>query len=154
MGEIDAPSIPTLLCRVQRTFCALPLTSVVETMRPLPVQRLGGLPPFLCGVAIIRGEAVPVVDLATLLGLSEDAPTRYVTLRVGEHHVALAVSEVVGVRALLPARLGELPGLLRDSTAQFVQLLGTLDERLLLVLNGARLVPDGLWKHLDSGPIA
>lgn len=36
-------------------------------MRPLPVAAVAGAPDFVAGVAIIRGDAVPVVDAARLL---------------------------------------------------------------------------------------
>jgi purine-binding chemotaxis protein CheW len=58
----------TLLCRVRERLCALPLAHVVETMRPLPIEPLGGMPGFVQGIAIIRGAPVPVVDAGALLG--------------------------------------------------------------------------------------
>lgn len=73
-----------LLCQVGESRVALPLVHIVETMRPMAIEPLPQMPPFVSGVAIIRGAPVPVVDGATLLGASPVAPGRWVTLRVAD----------------------------------------------------------------------
>ena len=71
-------------------------------------------------------------------------------MRVGPRHVALAVDAVLGVRDLSDASLAELPSLLSDARAGGVDSLGALDDRLLLFLDGARLVPESLWEAVDA----
>ncbi|HVZ36331.1 MAG TPA: chemotaxis protein CheW, partial [Polyangiaceae bacterium] len=66
-----------LVCRVRARLCALPVTQVVETLRPLPAERLAGMPAFVTGVGMIRGEPVPIVDPGLLLGdETRAAPSR------------------------------------------------------------------------------
>jgi len=122
-------------------------------MRALAVEPLPGAPAFVAGVSIIRGAPVPVVDAAALLdgaATREVAtrPGRLVTLRVGERHVALAVDEVLGVRAIPAADLRELPPLLGEARGDGVAWLGAHDDGLLVVLEGTRLIPDSLWAAL------
>ena len=57
-----------LLCRQAGCYVALPAAQVVETMRPLGTDSVPEMPPFVLGLAIVRGAAVPVVDVGTLLG--------------------------------------------------------------------------------------
>lgn len=143
-----------LLCRVGAPLCALPLSAVVETMRPLPVEPLAGMPSFVRGLSVIRGAPVPVVDAGALLGTGEASrPTRFVTLRAGERRVALAVEEVIGIRALPPDSLEALPPLLRDASAEVVSLVGTLDAELLVVLGQGKIVPDAAWKATEAQPV-
>jgi purine-binding chemotaxis protein CheW len=86
---------------------------VVEVMRPLPLEPVIGLPTFILGLSVIRGAPVPVVDLAALTGDRRGSgTTRFVTLGLGERRVAVAVEEVLGVRALDVETLQELPPLL------------------------------------------
>jgi purine-binding chemotaxis protein CheW len=139
----------SVVCRVGARLCALPLDQVVETMRPMAVEPVPGAPAFVIGVAIIRGAPVPVVDAGALLG-GEAARGRLITVRIGSRHVALAVDEVLGVRRLAAAALTALPPLLRDARQDGVASLGALDDGLLLVLEGARLVPDSLWAALQT----
>jgi purine-binding chemotaxis protein CheW len=108
-------------------------------MRPARVDRVESAPAFLTGVAVIRGENVPVLDAALLLGAEASVATRFVILRVGERRVALAVAEVVGTRALEGDELAELPPLL-DGSRELVARLGVLDGRLLEVLESGRLL--------------
>src|SRR4051812_10230531 len=91
-----------LIFGVGRLLCALPLADVVETVRPLPVQPLAGAAAGLLGVAVIRGEAVPVVDAGRLLGDPEAVPSRFVPTATPRGTVAFATGEVVGVRAVAP----------------------------------------------------
>jgi purine-binding chemotaxis protein CheW len=143
----------SLLFRVRRHLCALPLAHVVETMRPLPVETMSGAVSGVRGIAIIRGEPVPVVDIA---GLFRDGPessttepgpepsARFVTVRIAGRTIALAVDSILGIRALALDSLGDLPPLLRDAGSDLVDSIGTLDSELLVLLRSARLVPPSL----------
>jgi purine-binding chemotaxis protein CheW len=130
--------------------CALPLCSVAETMRPLPIRSFSNTPAFVCGASIIRGEALPVVDLARLLGAAETKIGRFVVIRVDPRKVALAVETVVGVKELGEAYLASVPPLLQAAHPSLVDALGTADEGLLLVLNGARMLPDEAWTTMEK----
>jgi purine-binding chemotaxis protein CheW len=142
-----------LICRVGTKVCGLKLGHVLETMRPLPIERLSNLPPFVVGVSIIRGKPTPVVDALELLGGTR-APSgaqRFVLLDLGMRSAALLVDAVLGARTLSNDALSELPGMLRrDSDGAHLAALGELDSELLLVLERARLVPDGAWQALEQ----
>ena len=141
---MESPRQTVVLVSAGSQLCGLPIGAVVETMRPLPVSAVPGAPRFLQGVAIVRGEPVPVVDLAVLLGAVAAPPgpeARFVTVRAGQRSAALAVSAVRGVSTLDAAELRHLP-LLADSYAGALDALRARDGDLLLVLGAARLVPD------------
>jgi purine-binding chemotaxis protein CheW len=139
----------SLLCRVSTHLCALPLECVVETLRPLPVEFMGGAPEFVSGVSIVRGVPLPVVDTGSLLGGAGSPHMRFVIVKAGKHLVALAVDEVLGLRAIPANSLHELPPLLGDARADLVATLGAIDAQLLLVLRTARVVPESFWAALD-----
>jgi len=127
------------------------LEHVSETLRPLPVEALSGTAPFIDGVSIIRGAPVPVVDLARLLGNASVEPRmRLVVVKVGERNAALAVARVIGVRSLESATVIELPPLLSGASSEVIGAIGSLDARLLLVLETSRLVPESGWASLEG----
>jgi purine-binding chemotaxis protein CheW len=128
--------------------CALPLAAAVEVMRLLPTEAVAGAPPFVSGIAVIRGEPVPVVDLAMLLTGAAATPTRFVSIRVGERHLAVAVDAVVGIRQMEAKSLHELPPLLRGAQSDLAKALGRLDGKLLMVLETSRLLPSEAWQTL------
>ena len=148
-------STRALLFRVGSSFGAIALASVVETMRPLPIDPLPDVPSFVLGVAVIRGVLTPVVDGAALLAI-ERSPTpfaRFVTLQVEGRSIALAVDEVAGIRDL-PDLDASLPPLLRDAADGVVEAIGNLDARLLVVLQNARIVPASVWQAMQRATIS
>ena len=140
-----------LICRSASQRCGLPLECVVETMRPLPVEKSGDMPRAMLGVAVIRSMAVPVVDLAEPSESSTSAPTaRYVLLRVGEtRRVALAVSEVIGVRSIDGDASAEIAPLLGVLAPEVVAAIATLDADLVRVLQSARLMSESVGNDID-----
>jgi purine-binding chemotaxis protein CheW len=128
-------------------FCALPVTHVRETMRPLPVERFSGAPTFVLGLSVIRGATVPVVDLALLLGAERARSNgeRYVTLKLDDRVVALSVGEVLGIRDLAARELSALPTLVDNAHTAVIAALTKLDTRLLRVLGAASVLPELSW---------
>ncbi len=143
----DRPQAGTcLVFKVAGVACALPIAAVVETMRPLPLQRVDSAPAIVAGLAMIRGVPTPVIDTARLLGTAATTETgRFVTVAVGERRVALAVTSVVGLRAVAAEQLRALPPLLAGAETGAVSAIGALDRELLLLLRDARLVPETVF---------
>jgi len=141
---IIEPSENVLLVRAGARICALPLAHVAETMRRLPVARLVGMPAFVEGAAVVRGETVPVIDLGALLGgaATRVAP-RFVLIRAGARRAVISVDEVVGLAPLPPAH--GVP-LLSGAAGGAVEALGARDRRVLAVLDASRLVPEDVWQ--------
>lgn len=138
-----------LLARAGSLMCALPVSQVVETMRPLPVQPLANAPVFVVGLSIIRGVPVPVVDLRALLkSPSDHPPQRFVTVRADDRRVALAVDGILGLRDLVSLSLDDMPPLLREASGETIELLGSLDSEFLLVLKAGGVVPRDVWDLL------
>jgi purine-binding chemotaxis protein CheW len=143
--------LTSLIVAAGSRACAIPVAHVVETMRPLRIDFIAGVPPFLLGLAVIRGLPVPVVDLQAVVGGDRTAAiARFVAIRLGERRVALAVDAVVGLRELDAIREEEMPPLLREARADVIEAIGVLDAQLLLVLRASRLVPEEVWQKLST----
>jgi purine-binding chemotaxis protein CheW len=119
-----------LIFGVGDLLCALPLEVVVETIRPLPVQPLAGAGDALLGIAVIRGEAVPVLDTGRLLGGEPRTPTRFITTNTASGPIAFAAGDVVGVHDVEPDETRPLPAMLRPGN--LVTAVGVLGSRPLL----------------------
>jgi purine-binding chemotaxis protein CheW len=147
-----------LLCRIGSRIGALALEDVRETMRPLPIEPLTGMPSFVLGVAIVRGSPAPVVDAGRLLNpfaspstpLIASSSARFVSLKLGERTAALAVDAVLDIRPLATGILADIPPLLREAGAEQMAAIGALDTRLLFVLEAARLVPESVWSAIKA----
>ena len=89
---------------------AIPLERVREAARPRRITPLPGAPPSWAGVALVRGEALGVVDVAAAVGLPA-SPTRTAPLVVvlyGCDH-ALLVDAVDGVEPYPAGRVAPPP---------------------------------------------
>jgi purine-binding chemotaxis protein CheW len=140
-----------LVARAGTLRCALPVSAVIEIMRPLPVKGIGGVPRFVRGVALVRGETVPVLDLARLL--SEEGggdPARWVTVRAGEDRVvAVEVAAVTGV-VRLGCSVAALPPLLGQAHSELIEAIEARDGGLLAILRSGCLVPDPVWQLIEA----
>jgi len=137
-----------LLCRAGSHLCALPLTQIAEVMRLLPIEPLAEAPPFMRGIAVIRGAPVAVLDLGRLLGQARTAPTRLITARVGGQTggrmLGLAVTEVIGVRRADQLGTRTAVPLLREAAQESVSAIGVLDSEALLFLGNLQLLVEGI----------
>jgi purine-binding chemotaxis protein CheW len=140
---------PSLLCRAGTVHCALPLELVEEAMRPLPIEAIAFVPAFVRGLAIVRGNPIPVIDVGALLTGGLSPPTRFVTVKAGNRRAALAFSEVIGVRDLSRDSFNGMPPLLHAVNADAVSGVSALDAGLVVLLSTARLVPDDVWAALE-----
>ncbi len=159
-GSVHTPTMSALPSATERLqvlvvcartrMCAIRISHVGETMRPLPIAALVGAPPYVLGLAMIRAVATPVVDLGAVL--EETSPaclTRFLTLNVATRRIALAVDRVVGVQFLTAAALRPLPAQLHSGAGQRIEAVGSLDEQLLFLIEPAHLVPEPLWATLS-----
>lgn len=110
---------------------AVPLERVREAARPRRIAPLPGAPPEWSGVALVRGEAIGVIDVAAAMGLPR-APARPAPLVVvlyGSDH-ALLVDSIDGVEACPPDRIAPPPpgrGALHGIVAEETGFLSLLD---------------------------
>jgi purine-binding chemotaxis protein CheW len=120
-------------------------------MRPLPIQTWSQAPRFILGMSMIRGEPVPVVDLAALLGDTEAVRTRrFVTVRAGPgRQVALAVEEVVHAVRPEDIRLQDRPPLLQEALPGCIDQIGVLDGALIAVLSTMHILPEEAWHEMS-----
>ncbi len=113
--------------RVAAEHYALPVEQVLEVADLGEIAPVPGSPPEILGVRNLRGQVIPVIGLATLLGLSGDQPSRVVVAESGELHAGLVVDEVVDVGELPPASEQVESDYLLGALLVDGQLVGVLD---------------------------
>ncbi len=113
--------------------CDVQLVEEVVTKRK--VHRLPDMPPRLLGMLRLRGELVPVVDVAPLLELRLEAEQPAIlVMAVGDVRVGVAVDAAHEVVTLSPAeyRPAPLTGAERD---QFVVGVARVEGKLVSLLD-------------------
>jgi purine-binding chemotaxis protein CheW len=114
---------------------AVPVENVLEAAELGPLREVPGARAELLGVSNLRGQILPVVDLAALLGVSSGMqrpgpPRRLLVTEARGFQVGFAVDEVNGIGSLGdPAEPAPEtgPGLLLGATLSEGELIGVVD---------------------------
>jgi purine-binding chemotaxis protein CheW len=111
---------------------ALPVDRVLEVAELGDLAPVPGSPAEVMGVCNLRGQVLPVMDLARVLGLPQGEPGRIVVAELAERRAGLAVDAVIDV--------GELPDASEQADSPFLTgavlidgvLVGMLDADAVL----------------------
>ncbi len=105
-------AMPVLLTAVRNEIYALPVEHVLSIYEDIPVIPVPCTPPFLAGIANIRGRILPVIDLGTLLDVPGDPGTANTALVVasdGDLEAAFRVEGITETQALATSSILSLP---------------------------------------------
>ena len=115
---------------------ALPISSVRETLAMQPVTRVFLTPGCVAGVFSLRGEIVPALDLAPLMGMS--------TTTIGDESRIVVLKHDLGVVGIIVDRLLEQrrindmqppPTNLSASVATLLLGMATVDDKTIRILD-------------------
>ena len=111
-----------------------------------PVTHIPQSPQHVLGVLNLRGSIVPIVDLRVRFSLAADFTPLTVIIVIsiqtpaGRKECGLVVDSVSDVVDLDASQMRPAPQLNGTATADFIEGLATLDDRMLILLNVDDLV--------------
>ena len=120
------------------------------------VTRIANAPEFLKGVVNLRGTIVPIVDMRIKFQLGEptyDQFTVVIILNIAGRVVGMVVDSVSDVTTLSPEQIRPAPEMGTVFNANYLIGLGTLDERMLILVDIDKLMSStemGLIETLAS----
>jgi purine-binding chemotaxis protein CheW len=104
---------------------------------------IANAPAFIKGVINLRGTIVPVVDLRIKfqVGKAEYTPfTVVIILNIAQRVVGIVVDGVSDVTSLRADQVRPAPEFAASVDTKYIQGLGTLESRMLIVIDIARLL--------------
>jgi purine-binding chemotaxis protein CheW len=107
------------------------------------VTKIANAPDFIKGVVNLRGTIVPIIDLRLKFQLgtpSYDQFTVVIILNIGERVVGMVVDSVSDVITLAPEQIKPAPELGTAMDTDYLVGLGTLDARMLILVDIDRLM--------------
>ncbi|GGD41642.1 chemotaxis protein CheW [Pseudoxanthomonas indica] len=107
------------------------------------VTRLPDAPEYIKGVINLRGTIVPVIDLRLKLRLKDaryDAFTVMIVLNVEDRVVGIVVDSVSDVIPLNAEQIRPTPEFGASVDTRFISGIGTVDERMLILLDIETLI--------------
>lgn len=119
------------------------LSYLIETRQSVPFRQLPCAPSYLVGIANIRGELVPVVDLCPILGLRAQELHKVLpcllVLSLNGNKLALVVARARDIVTFLARELKPPPLSLQADRALFIKGEYLLENRLVSVLDMEKL---------------
>jgi purine-binding chemotaxis protein CheW len=107
--------------------------------------RIANAPSFIKGVVNLRGVIVPIVDLRLKFNLGSaeyNDFTVVIILNLGSRVVGIVVDSVSDVMELAPEQIRPAPEVGASVEADFITGLGTLNDRMLILIEIERLMGD------------
>ncbi|WP_437683484.1 chemotaxis protein CheW [Sorangium sp. So ce131] len=98
----SAGALQVVVCRVEDSRVALPLDAVERAVPAAAMAPLPEAPPWVQGLLIVRGQALPVLDVAARLGRCRrelELSDQIVLCQADQRRFGLVVQEVLGVRS-------------------------------------------------------
>ena len=118
-----------------------------------PPTAIANTPPFIKGVINLRGVIVPIVDLRLKFNLGEakyDQFTVVIILSVAKRVVGAVVDAVSDVITLGSQQIKPAPEFGAALETRFITGLGTVDERMLILLDIERLMTSRDMQLVDQ----
>lgn len=145
MTEEDRASeeIQLVVFGLGREEFAVEVTQVREIIRMEEITRMPKSPPFVEGIINLRGQIIAVIDLARRLNLpsGERSPeTRIIVVEAGDVKVGMIVDSVSEVLRVSAEAVEPNPALAADVSAAFLQGVVKHDNRLIILLDLARIL--------------
>jgi purine-binding chemotaxis protein CheW len=128
---------------VGRDLLAAPVESVERVLRWTEPSPLPQLPEWLDGVIPHGGRMIPVVDLRRRFGRADaqvSASTRIIVFAVGGDWLGAVVDAVLEVISVDATTISAPPPVVRGLSGQYLLGLTQRDDRVVLVLDVARLL--------------
>lgn len=122
---------------------ALNIDSVSEIIKPREVTDIPRVPDFISGIISLRGIIVPVFDLnrRLKLGQSEMGPsTRIIVCQEGERLAGFLVDSINQVVNVPLSKIEPPPTVLSGLDRDFVEGVGRVDERMLILLHLSNVI--------------
>jgi purine-binding chemotaxis protein CheW len=107
------------------------------------VTHIAGAPDFIKGVINLRGIIVPIIDMRIKFRLGTATYNQFtvvIILNVAGRTVGMVVDGVSDVIMLVPEQIKPAPGLGSAVDADYLIGMGTLDDRMLLLVDIDRLM--------------
>jgi len=108
-----------------------------------PVTRIANAPEHLKGVVNLRGIIVPIIDMRIKFNLGTptyDQFTVVIILNIGGRVMGMVVDSVSDVITLKPDQIKPAPTMGSVLGTEYLMGLGTLDERMLILIDLDRLM--------------
>lgn len=119
------------------------ILKVQEIIRTMEITKVPRAPAFVEGVINLRGKVIPIIDLRRRFGLTskqEDKDTRIIVIEINSIIVGFVVDAVSEVLRIPASTVEPPPPVVAGVESDYINGVGKLKERLLIMLDLDRLL--------------
>ncbi len=159
-AEREAPSgqmVQLVNFRLRGEEYGVDIGGVREITRVTDITRIPEAPHFVRGVTNLRGQVIPVVDLADQFGYSPQdelpASARIVMIAVDDRTVGMLVDEVPEVLKIPAEDIEPTPELIRTQETErkdYIKGVGKYEDRLIVLLDLDKLLAPSEMEKLGQ----
>lgn len=135
-----------VICQLSDEEFGIEIYKVKEIIRIPSITKIPQIPDHVKGVINLRGSIIPIIDLAARFGMvHKDASenSRIVVLEIGDLTAGVIVDSVNEVLNIPGENIEPAPDILVSGIAgKYVQGVGKVDDRLLILLDIDRIFKD------------
>lgn len=155
--ETQVDAIQHLSFRVREAGYALPIALVREIIEYAEITRVPMMPAYIHGVINLRGNVVPVLDLAARFGLSLTEPGKRTCIVIielaladGLQRIGLVVDEVDEVLEIDPRLVMPAPAFGTSIRSDFIAGMAQHVQEFLIILNMLQVLSLDDIRHLSQ----
>lgn len=126
-----------IACRIGGKEYCVDIMAVLEIRGWTQGTKLPHAPNFVCGVINLRGAVLPVIDLASRLGIGTTTPgARHVIIiaKLKTRILGLLVDAVSDILSITDDELQQTPDVASETAREFVSGLLMVEDRMIRVL--------------------
>jgi purine-binding chemotaxis protein CheW len=141
--EIKTSEAEVLSFKLGKEEYAISILKVQEIRGYESVTRIANAPDYVKGVINLRGIIVPIVDMRIKFGLrapTYDQFTVVIILNIDHRVIGIVVDSVSDVVTLTPDQVRPAPEMGAHVESNYLQGLGTLGERMLILIDIDKLM--------------
>ena len=128
---------------IGQEFFAVDISNIREIIRPRPITPVPGVEEVILGVVSVRGNIMPVVDVALKIGMRDkpytqqhwDRGTRFVIFAFNRTLVAMVVEDVRGVLSAYESEIEPTPTATKKSAEEYIKGIIRKDNDIFSVIN-------------------
>jgi purine-binding chemotaxis protein CheW len=138
----DGKILQMVTFRLDNEEFGVDILKVQEINKMIDITRIPNAPPFVEGVINLRGKIIPIVDLRKRLGFdskSYDKSTRIIVVELDGTVLGFIVDSVSEVLRISANTVEPPPPLVSGIESEYIEGVGKLDNRLLILLELKRV---------------
>ncbi len=136
-----------VLFKIGKNTWGIELLLVQEIIKPVPITEVPKAPRGVMGVINLRGEVVPMINLADVMGFEfeKSKKNRVLIVKIGTRTFGFLIEELLEIAYLKEEDVDHIRETLPDFAPEFIESVADKDGKIVYILN-----PEDVINYLEG----